>query len=277
MSSLASVAAVLRVARGRIAAAEAKLLLRHVLGCSHASLDAHPERELAETQRAALHDLVERRRRGEPIAYLVGVREFYGREFRVSPAVLIPRPETELLVDLGLEKLAALERPRILDLGTGSGALGITLALERQDADVMAVDASAAALGVASENAKALGATIRLVESDWFSALRGESFDLIVANPPYVAESDPHLEQGDVRFEPRAALAAGADGLDALRRIAAESPAYLNAGGWFLTEHGFDQAARCRQLLVAAGFSHVMSWRDLAGIERVSGGCRDTK
>jgi release factor glutamine methyltransferase len=257
-------------ARDLFAASEARLLLQHVLGASAADLAAHPERQLDPGQSACYAELVARRAAGEPIAYLTGSREFYGREFRVSPAVLIPRPETELLVEVSLSKVSRRDTPGILDLGAGSGCVAITLALESA-AEVTAVDVSIDALAVASGNAKRLGARVGFVASDWFSAIDSE-FDLIVANPPYVAAGDPHLAEGDLRFEPMEALACGVDGLAAIRRIVADAPAYLRPGGWLLLEHGYDQAAAVREFLMAAGFTEIEQHRDLAGIARVSGG-----
>lgn len=268
----ATIASALGDAQRSIAIAEARTLLRHLLGCSHAALEIRRDRPLSAEQVEALERLVKRRVRGEPIAYLIGIREFYGRPFRVAPSVLIPRPETELLVDLALERLADAARPRILDLGTGSGVLAITLALECPRARVSAVNNAPAALAVAEGNAHALGASVSFLLGDWLCAFQRERFDAIVANPPYVAEGDPHLFAGDLPWEPTGALVSGADGLAALRRIIPDAPSYLNPGGWFLTEHGFDQAAVCRELLSEAGLAEVRSWRDLAGIERVSGG-----
>jgi release factor glutamine methyltransferase len=267
-----SIAAVLAAARQRIPAAEARLLLCHLLGRNTAWLEAHRDEALEKPVASRFVGWVQRREEGEPVAYLLGLREFYGRDFAVSPAVLIPRPETELLVELALQKVANLPRPRILDLGTGSGCLAITLALECSTAQVTAVDASAAALAVATENARHLGAVVRFVESDWYAALLGERFDLIVANPPYIAPGDPHLSQGDLRFEPASALTAADNGLADLRRIAADAPHYLAPGAWLLCEHGYDQADAMVQILHDAGFGAVEQHRDLAGIIRVSGG-----
>lgn len=257
-------------ARARIGSAEAKLLLRHVLGCSASEIAAHPERALDESQASHYADMVARRAAGEPVAYLLGSREFYGREFRVTPAVLIPRPETELLVETALSKVSRGDTPCVLDLGAGSGCVAITLALELGCA-VTAVDVSAEALAVARDNAAWLGARVNFVESDWFAAIDGE-FDLIVGNPPYVAEGDPHLAEGDLRFEPMTALACGSDGLAAIRRILADAPRHLKPGGWLLLEHGYDQAEAMRELLAGAGFVALERHRDLAGIMRVSGG-----
>ncbi|WP_374246499.1 peptide chain release factor N(5)-glutamine methyltransferase [Zoogloea sp.] len=271
----ATVGAALAAARGRIPAGEARLFLRAILGVSAARIAAYPEDTLTPEQAERFAELLARRAAGEPVAYLLGVREFYGRDFQVSPAVLIPRPETELIVDLVRERVPAGAAPAILDLGTGSGALAVTLALELPAATVTAVDFSSAALAVARANAAALGARVRFVESDWFAALAaGERFDAIVGNPPYVADGDPHLAEGDVRFEPASALASGPAGLDDIVRIVDAAPAYLAPGGWLLLEHGYDQAAAVRELLLAGGFAQVASARDLAGIERITLGCR---
>ncbi|MBI4757205.1 MAG: peptide chain release factor N(5)-glutamine methyltransferase [Betaproteobacteria bacterium] len=267
----ATVGAALAGARGRLPAAEARLLLGHVTGLSHAQLVARAERALTDDEAGRFESLLARRAAGEPVAYLLGEREFYGRPFAVTPAVLIPRPETELLVELALERLRDREAPRILDLGTGSGVLAVTLALERPDAQVVAVERSPEALRVAAANASRLGAAVEFTAGDWFAPIGTVRFDLIVANPPYVGEADAHLGQGDLRFEPRHALAAGPDGLADIRRIAAAAPVHLVPGGGLLLEHGYDQAAAVRTLLAAAGFKAVASWRDLAGIERVSG------
>lgn len=271
----ASVGAALAAARGRIPAGEARLFLREILGVSAARIAAYPEDTLTPEQAGRFADLLARRESGEPVAYLLGVREFYGRDFKVGPAVLIPRPETELIVDLVRERVPAGAAPAILDLGTGSGALAVTLALELPAAQVTAVDFSSAALAVARANAAALGARVRFVESDWFAALdAGERFGVIVSNPPYVAAGDPHLAEGDVRFEPASALASGPAGLDDIVRIVAAAPAFLEPGGWLLLEHGYDQAPAVRQLLLAGGFGEVASARDLAGIERITLGRR---
>ncbi len=267
-----SIAAALQAARQSIPVAEARLLLCHQLGCAPAWLEAHRDAPLNATQLAAFESLIARRAAGEPVAYLCGTREFYGRDFSVSPAVLIPRPETELLVEFALKKAKDLARPCILDLGTGSGCIAITLALELPLAQVSAADACAAALAVASENSRRLGASVRLVESDWFSAFGAEQFDVVVANPPYVPVNDPHLAQGDLRHEPINALQSGADGLAAIRQILAHAPEHLQPGGWLLLEHGYDQALSVARLLAAAALEAIEQHRDLAGIVRVSGG-----
>jgi len=269
---LVDISAALAWGRARVDPMEARLLLRHVLQCPLSRLVARPEQPLEAKAWADYRALIERREAGEPVAYLVGGREFYGREFMVSPSVLIPRPDTELLVELAIAHCGQGRRVKLLDLGTGSGALAITLALELDEAEVTAVDRSREALWVAMANAARLGASLSFVESDWFAALGEERFDIIVANPPYIAAGDPHLQQGDLRFEPRSALAAGPAGLDDLAAIVAAAPTRLEPGGWLFLEHGYDQAGAVRGLLTDAGFAGIASWKDLAGIERVSGG-----
>lgn len=269
---MSTIGAALAAARQKIGPSEARLLLRHLLGCSAAHIEAHRDDELDRAVEATLSALVERRHQGEPIAYLMQNREFYGRSFTVSPAVLIPRPETELIVDVVLGKFGRNARPRILDLGTGSGCLAITLALELPEAEVTAVDISRAALSIAAQNAKQLGAEVRLLASDWFSSMANDRFDLIVSNPPYIAAFDPHLAQGDLRFEPPHALVSGAEGLDAISHIAKKAQMYLNASGWLLFEHGYDQGNRVCALLAATGYDTIEQHRDIAGIVRISGG-----
>lgn len=252
-------------------ALENRILLCHATGLTRVQLITRAEQPLGAHETARLDALVARRLAGEPIAYIVGRREFFGLDFEVSDAVLIPRPDTELIVELALERLPP--QGRLLDMGTGSGAIAVSIAHNRPDASVTALDVSAAALAVAQRNAANNQARVRFLQSDWFGALAaGETFELIVSNPPYIAAGDAHLSQGDLRFEPSGALTDHADGLSALRTIVAGSPAYLVAGGWLLMEHGYDQAASVRALLEDAGYREVQSWRDLAGIERVSGG-----
>lgn len=250
---------------------ENRILLCHATGLSRVQLITRADQALDDDQAARLSKLVQRRLAGEPIAYIVGKREFFGLDFSVSEAVLIPRPDTELIVELALERLPP--QGRLLDMGTGSGAIAVSIAHTRPDAQVTALDLSEAALAVAGKNAVDNGVRVRFLQSDWFGALGpDERFDLIASNPPYIAAGDAHLTQGDLRFEPTGALTDHADGLSALRSIVAGSPAYLAPGAWLLMEHGYDQAEPVRALLEAAGYGEVQSWRDLAGIERVSGG-----
>jgi release factor glutamine methyltransferase len=250
---------------------ENRILLCQATGLTRVQLITQAERPLSADEAARLAQLVRRRLAGEPIAYIVGRREFFGLDFQVNDAVLIPRPDTELIVELALERLPA--DGRMLDMGTGSGAIAVAAAHTRPDARVTALDLSEAALDVARHNAASNGVQVRFLRSDWFAALgANERFALIASNPPYIAAGDAHLSQGDLRFEPSGALTDHADGLSALRTIIEGSPPYLEPGGWLLLEHGYDQAAAVRALLLAQGFIEVRSWRDLAGIERVSGG-----
>lgn len=251
---------------------EARMLLEAVLDKPRAWLIAHAEEVASAKVEFAFDALAARRVAGEPIAYILGRREFYGLDFQVTPAVLIPRPETELLVELALARIPEGNPARIVDLGTGSGAVAITLAKLRPQARVTAVDVDYAALSVARANAKQQRVVVRFYCGDWFGALQGETFDLVVSNPPYVAGADAHLETGDLRFEPARALVGGADGLDCIRAIIAQAPVHLSPGAWLLFEHGYDQAEACRTLLAAQGLQEVQSWPDLAGIARVSGG-----
>lgn len=257
-------------------ALETRILLEHALGWRRTELITRDAELLDNESVLAFETLAQRRVSGEPIAQLVGMREFFGLEFEITPDVLIPRPETELLVDTALDVIAGMNAPRVLDLGTGSGAIAIAIASQRREARIWAVDNSADALAVASRNAlRLLGAedSVVFIESNWTAALDPAlRFELIVSNPPYIAKNDPHLSQGDLRFEPRAALTDEADGLDAIRAIVASAPFLLANGGSLWFEHGFDQAGEVRSLLTARGFSAVRSERDIAGIERISGG-----
>jgi release factor glutamine methyltransferase len=267
---------------------EVQYLLQHVLNKPRAWLLAYPETTLSPEQQANYEALVQRRAQGEPIAYILGEREFFGLSFKVTPDTLIPRPETELLVDLALQRISSAALPQaaedglqacrgdelcILDLGAGSGAIALSIAHARPNAEVVAVDASSEALKVARENAVRLNIrNATFMHSNWYAALGQRRFHLIISNPPYVAAGDPHLHQGDLRFEPSSALVSGTDGLDDIRRIVAGAQAHLEPGGWLLLEHGYDQAAQVRESLRNAGLSEVFSALDLAGIERVSGG-----
>lgn len=251
---------------------EAELLLAHVLRRPRSWLFAHADAPV-ETGLAARFDaLLERRKRGEPVAHLTGRRGFWAFELRVDASTLIPRPETERLVELALERLPAGRPLRLLDLGTGTGAIALALAHERPLARVWAVERSPEALALARQNAVALGLAerVELRVGDWFAPVAGERFDLIASNPPYIEAEDPHLEAGDLRFEPRTALAAGPDGLADLRRIVAAAPRHLVPGGWLLLEHGWRQGAALRTLLAAAGFTDIATAPDLEGRERVS-------
>ena len=256
---------------GSIASSDARVLLREVLQLTDAQIAAYPERELNALQLRQYRGLVERRRAGEPVAYLTGEREFYSLAMKITPAVLIPRPETELLVDLALQRAPQAGEFRVLDLATGSGCIAIAIARAHLRAQVTATDISEAALTLAGENAGRHGAALELIKSDWFEALDDRRFEVIVANPPYLAADDHHLDEGDLRFEPRQALVAGPSGYECIEKIVERSPRHLASGGWLFFEHGHDQAARCRDRLARAGFREIFSARDLAGIERVSG------
>jgi len=250
-----------------------RVLLCHALNTTRVGLITGSERALTPDEAQRFGDLVQRRLAGEPVAYLVGQREFFGLPFEVSGAVLIPRPDTELLVELTLDRLP--QGGRVLDMGTGSGAIAVSLAHTRRDADVTALDVSTDALAVARRNADANGARVTFLHSDWFAALAdAPPFDIIASNPPYIASGDRHLSEGDLRYEPVGALTDHADGLSALRILVAGAPAHLAPQGWLLMEHGYDQAEAVRALLASAGYTDVQSWRDIADIERVSGGRR---
>jgi release factor glutamine methyltransferase len=252
---------------------EVELLLGHALGRDRAWLYAHADDALDAADAVRFHSLLMRRAAGEPIAYLTGRREFWSLDLAVTPDVLIPRPETELLVELVLQRVAQSVQVHIADLGTGSGAIALALALERPHARVLATDSSAAALTVARGNAGRLKiGSVEFALGDWCAALGKRKFDLIVSNPPYIAAGDVHLGQGDLRFEPRAALASGADGLEAIRAIVSGAPTRLQPGGWLLFEHGHEQGIAARDLLGKSGFVEVFTERDLEGRERVSGG-----
>lgn len=251
--------------------AEAELLLAHVLGRSRSWLYAHRDDPVDPADADRFRALLARREAGEPVAYLTGRRGFWSFDLRVTPDTLIPRPETELLVERALDRLPATAELRLADLGTGSGAIAVALAHERPRARVVAVDLSPGALEVARANAAELGlANIEFRQGDWLAPLAGERFDLLASNPPYIAEGDPHLD--DLRHEPAPALSSGHDGLDAIRTIAREAPAHLLPGGWLLLEHGWDQGDAVRGILVAAGFAGVMTDRDLEARDRVTSG-----
>jgi release factor glutamine methyltransferase len=257
-----------RLASSPCAALDAQVLLCHVLEQSRTWLFTWPERELTRAQQAEFEALLARREQGEPVAHLIGEREFFGRRFSVTADTLIPRPDTETLVEQVLA-LALPANARVVDLGTGTGAIGITLALEQPAWQVTLVDNSAAALQVAAANARQLGATVRCLQGSWLTPCDG-FFDLVVSNPPYIEDGDVHLAQGDVRFEPRSALVAGDQGLADLITIAQQAAGKLVAGGWLLLEHGFEQGDAVRALLADIGFEDVRTEQDLGGNDRVT-------
>jgi release factor glutamine methyltransferase len=245
---------------------EARLLLAEVCGFSEANLAASLDEEIPFEVENAFLDLLERRKAGEPVAYILGRKEFYGVELLVNPSVLIPRPETELLVDLAIER----NPQSVLDLGTGSGAVALAIKHARPGSRVVAIDADLSALQTAKRNAMKLNLDVEFRHGRWFEPVAGERFSLVVSNPPYVALGDPHLPA--LRFEPKSALEAGAEGLDAIKEIVRGAGAHLLPGAWLLLEHGWNQDQAVRDLLAQAGLESVMTWPDLAGIARVSGG-----
>lgn len=252
---------------------DAEVLLASVLDKPRSHLHAWPERVPLPAARAQFDELLQRRVAGEPVAYLTGVREFWSLSLAVTPDTLIPRPETETLVALALEKIPASSTARIADLGTGSGAIALAIAHERPRCQVIATDLSAMAVAVASRNARQLGMdNVEFLAGNWCQPLPDMPFDMIVSNPPYIPQDDPHLEQGDVRFEPRRALAAGPEGMDDLRAIANCAREHLRSGGWLLLEHGYDQGNNATRLLAAAGFQAVSDHVDDAGLSRVVAG-----
>lgn len=255
-----------------LARAEADLLLGRLLARERAYLIAHPEQPVEPAAAGKAADWFERRRCGEPIAYITGWREFYGIGLRVTPDVLIPRPETECLVDIVLERMPAAEPARVLELGTGSGAIALALAGARPDWRIIATDISRAALEVARENGRSCAARVEFLQSDWFDAIDPGRFDLIVSNPPYVAAADGHLQLGDVRFEPRLALAGGASGMECIEAIATRARDRMRSGGWLILEHGYDQGARCLALFRDLGYTEVDDVADLSGVARVCAG-----
>lgn len=252
---------------------DAEVLLCYVVGKNRAYLKTWPERQLTERQQQQFLDLIHQRQRGFPVAYLIGRREFWSREFWVTPDVLIPRPETELLVELALNLIPENESLQIADLGTGSGIIALTLAAERPAIQVTATDASATALQVAQQNARQLNvANVQFVKSDWFKQLDGAVFDAVISNPPYIAAGDPHLQQGDLRFEPPQALASGEQGMKDINAIAETARNHLKAAGHLLIEHGFDQQAQVQAVFNRYHYRNVRTFTDLAGLPRVTGG-----
>lgn len=274
-----TVGRLLAAAAGRLpgdeARPEAERLLAHVLGVGPTWLYTHRDDAPAAAHVAEFHRLIDRRLAGEPVAYLIGHRGFWRFDLAVTPATLIPRPETERLVELALDRLPEGVPLRVADLGTGTGAIALAIAFERPLAQVVATDASADALAVARANAQALGLSrVDFRVGDWLAPLAGERFDLIASNPPYIADDDAHLRQGDLRFEPASALASGADGLDDIRRIAAAAPAHLREGGWLLVEHGCNQGDAVREVFARARFETVTTVQDWEHRDRVTLGRR---
>ncbi len=253
---------------------DVRLLLQQVLNVNHAWLISHADDALSVDQINTFNALFERRLAGEPMAYILGQREFYGLNLKTTSATLIPRPDTEVLVESALAKIPTDIPSNVLDLGTGSGAIALAIASQRRLANITAVDFSEETLQVAQENAASLNLNhVAFMQSSWFDSLANRKFDLIVSNPPYIAKDDVHLQQGDLRFEPITALASGADGLDDIRVIVANAPQHLNQNGWLMLEHGYDQADAVSRLLADRGFTQVSHALDLAGIQRVTMGC----
>lgn len=285
MSGLNSVTTLLTDATRRLAAAlplepreariEARVLLAHALNVDHAWLIAHDRDIPSADQLNCITTLIDRRLAGEPVAYILGSREFYGRTFKVTPDVLIPRPETELLVETAIALLPIEQSINTLDIGTGSGCIAITLALECPRWKLTAVDISSSALQIAKENARLLQVSVQFQHGDLFANLGTTLFDLVISNPPYIAEGDPHLNQGDVSFEPLSSLSAANEGLALLKQIIDSAKLHLQTSGWLLLEHGYDQGEICRKMMLAAGYSQVATHFDLAGHGRVTSGCAD--
>ncbi|WP_122690977.1 peptide chain release factor N(5)-glutamine methyltransferase [Pseudomonas viridiflava] len=253
---------------------DAELLLAAALGKPRSFLHTWPERIVSTEAALAFAGYLQRRRTGEPVAYILGQQGFWKLDLEVAPHTLIPRPETEMLVEAALELVPAFAPAQVLDLGTGTGAIGLALANDRQQWKITAVDRVLEAVELAERNRQRLQLdNAEVLNSHWFSALEGRQFDLIISNPPYIAETDPHLSMGDVRFEPGSALTSGPDGLDDLRTIISEAPAYLSPGGWLLLEHGYDQGPAVRELLIRHGFERIQTRRDLGEHERITFGC----
>ncbi|MEE4693659.1 peptide chain release factor N(5)-glutamine methyltransferase [Pseudomonas alliivorans] len=253
---------------------DAELLLAAALGKPRSFLHTWPERIVSTEAALAFSGFLQRRRTGEPVAYILGKQGFWKLDLEVAPHTLIPRPETEMLVEAALELVPAFAPAEVLDMGTGTGAIGLALANDRQQWKITAVDRVPEAVELAERNRQRLQLDNAVVmNSHWFSALEGRQFDLIISNPPYIAETDPHLSAGDVRFEPSSALTAGPDGLDDLRTIIRQAPDHLSPGGWLLLEHGYDQGSAVRELLIRSGFERIQTRRDLGEHERITFGC----
>ena len=252
---------------------EAHLLLQSVLEVNRAWLISHADDDINPQSITTFNILIERRILGEPIAYILGEREFYGLPLKVTQDTLIPRPDTETLVEVVLDKAPSFSPLQVLDLGTGTGAIALTIAKLQPQAQVIAVDFSEAALTIAKENAHHLDINnVSFIQSNWFDALESQMFDIIVSNPPYIEDNDPHLSQGDLRFEPLSALASGEDGLDDIRKIIQHAPAHLNSNGWLMFEHGYNQAESVSALLASNDFTKVSTIKDLGGNDRVTVG-----
>lgn len=250
---------------------EAELMLCRATGLTRTQLRTHPEKDVSATQQAQLSAWIQRRLQGEPLAYILGDAEFYGLTLSVTSDTLIPRQDTELLVDAALELIPERAPWTVLDMGTGSGAIAIAIAHHRPIAQVTALDASKAALAVAQDNACALRLpSIRFIHSDWFSALGQQRFDVIISNPPYIAQNDPHLQATSLPYEPMSALTSGVDGLDDIRLLVQQAPRHLNSDGWLLLEHGYDQGAAVRHLMQSAGFSAIATHRDYGNNDRIT-------
>ncbi|UCG18743.1 MAG: peptide chain release factor N(5)-glutamine methyltransferase [Thiotrichales bacterium] len=250
---------------------EAELMLCRATGLTRTQLRTHPEKDVSATQQAQLSAWIQRRLQGEPLAYILGDAEFYGLTLSVTSDTLIPRQDTELLVDAALELIPERAPWTVLDMGTGSGAIAIAIAHHRPIAQVTALDASKAALAVAQDNACGLRLpSIRFIHSDWFSALGQQRFDVIISNPPYIAQNDPHLQATSLPYEPMSALTSGVDGLDDIRLLVQQAPRHLNSDGWLLLEHGYDQGAAVRHLMQSAGFSAIATHRDYGNNDRIT-------
>ncbi|MDY0136619.1 MAG: peptide chain release factor N(5)-glutamine methyltransferase [Thiomicrospira sp.] len=249
---------------------EAEILLCHVLQCQRALLYTWPQRQLTPEQAGAFFALIQRRQAGEPLAYILQQRAFWGLNLKVTPATLIPRADTETLVEAALEKIRARPRPGVLDLGTGSGAIILAIASEYADAECHAIDFSADALAVAQHNAHQLALAVHFFQGNWFEPVKGRQYDIIVSNPPYIELNDPHLQQGDLRFEPATALSSGADGLDDLRLIIQQAWSHLHHQGWLLVEHGYNQAEAVAALFAQQGYQRITLKHDLSGQPRVT-------
>lgn len=271
-SSIAALLAQVDLPDSETAALDAQLLLAHVLQKNRTYLMTWPDQQLSAAELESFNALLTRRRAGEPVAHLLGEQGFWSLDLFVNPDTLIPRPDTERLVEVALD-IGPADRAEVLDLGTGTGAIALALAAERPRWQLTGADRIASALELTERNRQRLQLpNVQLVQSDWLSAFNDVHFDLIVSNPPYIAAGDPHLSQGDLRFEPISALVSGADGLDDIRHLVQQSPMHLAHDGWLLLEHGWQQAGAVRELLTQRGFTDVQSWLDLAGHQRISGG-----